>query len=66
MSEQFPTRITIADAAQILGLSKDTIRRRISAGELTAYRTGPGPCAPIRLNLAEVTGYARPIVTVKK
>lgn len=64
MPEAYPTRITIADAAQILGLSKDTVRRRISDGELTAYRLGRGPKAPIRLDLREVSAYARPIPTV--
>lgn len=60
-----PTRITIAEAARILGLSTDTVRRRISEGELTAYRVGRGPKAPIRLDLAEVLGYARPVATAK-
>ncbi len=59
-----PTRITIADAARILGLSTDTVRRRISDGELRAYRVGRGPKAPIRLDLDEVSDYARPISTV--
>lgn len=65
MPEAYPTRITIADAAQILGLSTDTVRRRISEGALQAYRVGRGPKAPIRLDLDEVLSYARPIATVR-
>ena len=63
--QEAPTRITIADAARILGVSTDTVRRRISGGELTAYRVGRGPKAPIRLDLVEVSDYARPIQTAK-
>lgn len=65
MNDQFTTRITIGDAARILGVSKDTIRRMISAGELTAYRIGSGSRAPIRLDVDDVEQLARPIATVR-
>ncbi|MBB2893087.1 helix-turn-helix transcriptional regulator [Flexivirga oryzae] len=32
---------TLADAAERTGLSTRTIRRRIAAGQLPAYRSGP-------------------------
>ena len=40
--------ISLAAAADILGISVHTLRRRIAAGELPAFRTGspdhPRPC----------------------
>ena len=53
-------RITIAEAALVLGLSKETIKRRISSGELPHYRVGRGPRAPIRLLRSDVEAYAIP------
>ena len=38
MSEQ--ESYTIAEAAKILHVSKDTVRRRIKAGELEIFRVG--------------------------
>lgn len=56
-------RIGIAEAADVLGVSKDTIRRMISSGEIPAYRIGRKVNAPIRLNLEDVEACARPIPT---
>ncbi len=51
---------TIAEAASRLGVHRDTIRRRIAAGRLTAYRDG---ARIIRLDRSEVDGILRPIPT---
>lgn len=59
---QRPARrlITIAVAADYLGVADKTIRRRISDGSLTAYRMGS---RLIRLDAAEVDELLRPIPT---
>ena len=64
MQDQLTRRITISDAARILGVSKDTVRRLISSGQLRAYRIGHGARAPIRLELAAVEECARPLPTL--
>ena len=57
-------RVTISDAAAILGVSKPTIRRLIASGQLPAYRIGNGARPTIRLDVADVQAVARPL-TVK-
>jgi excisionase family DNA binding protein len=55
--------VTIAAAAQRLGLSTKSIRRRIADGTLPAYRVGP---RLIRLDLLDVDRLMlRPIPTAK-
>ncbi len=49
---------TLADAAARHRVSVRTLRRRIAAGQLTAYRHGP---SLIRLDPAEVDALLRPI-----
>jgi excisionase family DNA binding protein len=42
VSREFPAKpVSIREAADHLSVSKDTIRRRIASGELTAFRAGP-------------------------
>jgi excisionase family DNA binding protein len=53
---------TIKQAASRNAISKDTIRRRIASGELTAYRLGD---RIIRLNPGEVDELFRPISAVQ-
>lgn len=53
--------ISQADAAEYLGCSVKTIRRRISDGTLTAYRVGK--THTIRLDKDEVDAILRPIPT---
>lgn len=43
--------LSLTDAAEIVGQSVNTLRRRISSGSLPAYRFGP---RSIRVRLADV------------
>lgn len=54
-------RISIQDAADVLGVSTDTVRRRIADGSLAAYRVGP---RLLRVDRAEVEALAKPVPTV--
>ena len=56
-------RVGIAEAAEILGISTRTIRRRIADGSLPAYRVGP---QLIRLDLNDVQRLARRIPTARQ
>lgn len=51
--------ISLDDAAEYLAVSPLTVRRRIAAGELPAYRLGRS--RTIRLDLADVEKMMRPI-----
>lgn len=53
--------ITLDAAAEYLAVSPLTVRRRISSGELKAYRLGRS--RTIRLDLADVEQLMRPIPT---
>ena len=53
-----PNPITIAQAAERAGVSRDTIRRRIADGTLPAVRIGP---RLIRIDAADVDALMRPI-----
>jgi excisionase family DNA binding protein len=55
-----PRYESLVEAAERLGVSTKTLRRRIADGSLTAYRLGPHL---IRLDPAEVDALARPIPT---
>lgn len=56
------TLISLAEAAEHLGVNPKTIRRRISDGTLTAYRSGP---RLLRVDLAELeVAMLRQIPTV--
>lgn len=51
--------VSIAMAAEYLGVNPRTIRRRIAEGVLTGYRMGP---RLVRVDLGEVDAMLRPIV----
>lgn len=51
---------TLNDAAEYACVSTKTIRRRIAAGDLTAYRLGP---RLLRVDLDELDAALRPIPT---
>jgi excisionase family DNA binding protein len=53
------TYLTLPQAAEIVGLSVKTLRRRISAGSLTAYRFGPRSIRIKRSDL-EASGHRIP------
>ena len=52
--------ISLADAAEYLGVSTKTIRRYIASGRLTGYRTGP---RLLRVDMTELDALLRPIPT---
>lgn len=54
--------VTIQRAAEYAGVHPDTIRRRISVGQLTGYRMGS---RLIRVDLVELDALLRPIPTVR-
>jgi excisionase family DNA binding protein len=53
---------SIAEAADLVGTSTRTVRRRIADGSLTGYRMGP---RLIRVDLAELDAMFRPIPTAE-
>ncbi len=55
-----PQWLSIAQAAERIGVARITIRRRIAAGDLTAYRAGS---RLIRLDAGEVDGLLTLITT---
>lgn len=52
------TLVGMTDAAERIGVSTDTIRRRIATGDLTGYRLG---ARIIRVDLAEVDALLTPM-----
>lgn len=62
MSERFPAYLTVAQAAEALQLSPDTVRRLIAAGDLKAFRIGPrGRRRPIRVDGASLAALLDPV-----
>jgi excisionase family DNA binding protein len=60
-AREFPANpVSVKEAATRLHVSKDTIRRRIAAGELTAYRLGK---RIVRVDMGEVETLFRVIPT---
>jgi len=55
-----PQTLGITEAAAYLGVSRDTVRRRIADGDLPAHRLGP---KLIRINVADLDHLRRPIPT---
>ena len=51
-------KITIAEAAQYLGITTKSVRRYIAAGQLTGYRVGS---RLIRLDASQVEDLLRPM-----
>ncbi|CCG05631.1 TOBE domain-containing protein [Blastococcus saxobsidens] len=54
-----PPDYRIAEAAALLGVSDDTVRRWIDAGRLTASRSGGGPAVVDGVQLARVATELR-------
>jgi excisionase family DNA binding protein len=52
--------VTLDEAAEYAAVNVQTIRRRISAGDLTGYRLGP---RLLRVDLNELDQLLRPIPT---
>jgi excisionase family DNA binding protein len=51
--------ISTGEAAEILGLSEETVRRLFDDGELTGMRTRPGPGGHRRPSRESVEAYRR-------
>jgi excisionase family DNA binding protein len=51
--------LTVAQVAEDLGLSEQTVRRTIASGELPAIRLGLGPKTPIRVIPEELRAWLR-------
>ena len=51
--------LTIDDAAEQLGVSKRSLRRLISSGELPAYRVGP---QSVRIKGADLERVLKPVI----
>lgn len=58
-----PSHLTIAQAADELQVSKDTIRRLIATGDLEAYRIGPSTNRrrPIRVDRTSLLALREPV-----
>ena len=54
--------LTLKDAARYSGTSMDTLRRRISDGQLRAYRVGRSHM--VRLKASDLDALMKPIRTV--
>ena len=54
-----PTYLSLAEAAEVVGQSVKTLRRRISAGTLPAYRFGPRSIR-VQLGDLEASGHRIP------
>jgi excisionase family DNA binding protein len=53
-------KITLAETAERLGVSKDSVRRLISSGELRAYRIGNQQS--VRVDTDDLAAVLKPIV----
>lgn len=51
--------LTPAQAATVLGVAEETVRRLFDAGELTGMRTRPGPGGHRRISRVSVEAYQR-------
>ena len=49
--------LTIAEAAERLGVSKKTIARRIKSGNIEAFKYGDGKTSPIRIPEESLQAY---------
>jgi len=60
MSNQAKNLVRLSKAVEIFPVSKNTLRRRIADGSLTAYRCGP---RIIAVDLNEVEAMFKPVPT---
>lgn len=52
-----PGLLPVREAANLLGVSTRTIRRRIDDGSLPSFRLGDGPSAAVRIAPADLARY---------
>ena len=62
-SQSLPEWLSLQQAADLLGVSVDTIRRRIAAGVLPAFRCG---ARLIRVRAADLDSVFRPITVLER
>lgn len=64
MPKSTPTRqlVALAVAAEMLGVSSKTVRRRVADGQLRAYRVGKGRA--LRVTVADVEALLEPLPTL--
>ena len=56
------TQMRVSEAAELLGVSDDTVRRGIDTGRLAAQSTGPGPMTVDAAAVATLMAQAAPPV----
>ena len=49
LADELPLFLRVREAADVLGVSTDTIRRRIATGQLRAFRTSPKRGGSLRI-----------------
>ncbi|HKJ12180.1 MAG TPA: TOBE domain-containing protein [Ornithinimicrobium sp.] len=54
------TQMRVSEAAQLLGVSSDTVRRAIDAGRLEAASAGPGPTTVRGVDVAALAAELHP------
>jgi excisionase family DNA binding protein len=63
-SQSHEHMLTLRESADLLNISKDTLRRWIKSGELPAYRVGPRAIRIRRSDLTRLT-FAAPLGKAK-
>ena len=66
MSAPLPSHLTIVQSADLLQVSRDTIRRLIASGDLKAYRIGPSTNRrrPIRVDRDILLALREPVTSL--
>lgn len=66
MSAPLPSHLTIVQSADLLQVSRDTIRRLIASGDLKAYRIGPSTNRrrPIRVDRDSLLALREPVTSL--
>ena len=66
MSAPLPSHLPIVQSADLLQVSRDTIRRLIASGDLKAYRIGPSTNRrrPIRVDRDSLLALREPVTSL--
>ncbi|MCV7695595.1 helix-turn-helix domain-containing protein [Micrococcus luteus] len=66
MSAPLPSHLTMVQSADLLQVSRDTIRRLIASGDLKAYRIGPSTNRrrPIRVDRDSLLALREPVTSL--
>ena len=61
-AQALPDRLlSVAEVAEIVGVSKQSVGRWIRSGDLAAVRLGNGPAARLRVHPADLEGFVEPV-----